>query len=236
MRLLESQTERERRGGGTMTSVVVHVAIIVAAVIGTVHAEVPKPDIVIEEFIPFDPPNDPKPVTGSRTNPSGPTQGQRITGPVLTAPTVIGDEIPPIDLDTDVNVVAEARADFTVGSGSGAAGGTSHDVAYGVADADGVWSSRTVEVAVVPDAHNPSPSYPEMLRTAGITGQVLVEFVVDSTGRVRPGSLQVVESTHELFTSSVRRTIPSFRFTPARVQGRRVAQRVRVPFEFAIER
>jgi outer membrane biosynthesis protein TonB len=35
---------------------------------------------------------------------------------------------------------------------------------------------------------------------------------------------------------SVRRTVPSFRFTPARAQGQRVAQRVRVPFEFAIER
>ena len=234
MRLLESQTERERRGGGTMMSMVVHAAIIIAAVIGTAQAELPQPDDEITEFIPFDPPNDPKPATGSRTNPPGPAQGPRLTGPVLTAPPVIPDDIPPIDVNTDVDLVTDARADFTVASGSGASGGMSHDVASGVADADGVWSTHTVEVAVVPDAHNPSPSYPEMLRTAGITGHVLVEFVVDSTGRVRAGSLAIVESDHPLFASSVRRTVPSFRFTPALVQGRRVAQRVRVPFEFAI--
>ena len=88
--------------------------------------------------------------------------------------------------------------------------------------------------SLVPDPRNAQPSYPEMLRSAGINGRVLAEFIVDSTGLVRPGSLVIVSATHELFASSVRRTVPSFRFTPARVQGRQVAQRVRVPFEFEV--
>jgi hypothetical protein len=64
----------------------------------------------------------------------------------------------------------------------------------------------------------------------------VAEFVVDSTGRVRPGSLVLVEASHPQFASSVRRVVPAYRFTPARVQGRRVAQRVRVPFEFEMGR
>jgi protein TonB len=238
MRLLESSGGRTRSGAGATMSVVVHAAIIAATAIGTARAHdavAPPPErlIPIPPYI-YDPPRAAPPTTNVATGPRRPdpvAQGER----VLAVPTVIRDGLPPIDLD--VKVPIDGRTPVTIGGPSTrgeVSGGFGGAPAYGAADASGTWEAHTVEVPVVPDARNPQPAYPEMLRTAGIEGRVVVEFVVDSTGRVRGGSLAVVEASHELFTSSVRRTLPSLRFTPARVQGRRVAQRVRVPFEFEV--
>lgn len=235
MRLLESEAAPERRGGGTMTSMVVHAAIIAGTVMATMRADAPgprdvpiPPEIVYRAPLPQQPTSQPQPSTGGATGVAPGTV-------TILVPTTIPTGIPTIDMTVDVpagpttTVLLGGPATGATEGGFGSAGG-----GYGAPDASGAWDAHTVEVPVVPDARNPSPLYPEMLRTAGMTGRVVAEFVVDSTGRVRAGSLVIVESTHELFTSSVRRTVPSFRFTPARVQGHRVAQRVRVPFEFEV--
>ena len=39
-----------------------------------------------------------------------------------------------------------------------------------------------VEQAVHPTAGSPAPRYPDMLRSAGVDGMVLIQFVVDTTG------------------------------------------------------
>lgn len=237
MRLLESEAAPERRPGGTMTSMVVHVALIAGAVAaGARQAPVVTDVPILPEYVYRAPvPDRPRQPTTNRGGTTGTTSAP---GPEIVAPTTVRDGLPPIDLDVDVSVGTQPRV--TLGRASGGAteggfGGKPYG-GYGAADASGAWDAHTVEVPVTPDARNPSPIYPEMLRTAGMPGRVVAEFVVDSTGRVRAGSLVIVETTHELFASSVRRTVPSFRFTPARVQGRRVAQRVRVPFEFEIDR
>jgi periplasmic protein TonB len=239
MRLLESDAAPERRGGGTMTSMVVHAAIVVAAVAGTVRTPgVPEKREVIVP-IPrdvWDPPA-PEPAPRRPGGPASPNTTPTTPGLVIPPPVEVCACIPPVNIEIGARLATDAMV--TIGATGGAAeggfGGAPYG-GYGAPDASGTWDARTVEVPVVPDARNPSPSYPEMLRTAGMTGRVVAEFVVDSTGRVRPGSLVIVEASHDLFASSVRRTVPSFRFAPARVQGRKVAQRVRVPFEFEIAR
>ena len=67
------------------------------------------------------------------------------------------------------------------------------------------------------------PAYPALLRSAGVAGAVLVEFVVDTLGRVEPGSLRLVHADHELFAASVRDVAPRLRFLPAEAQGRQGA-------------
>ena len=236
MRLLESEAAPGRRQGGTMTSMVVHVALIAGAVAASARqAPVIEDVLILPEYVYQAPlperPHRPAPSTG------GGTGTTRAPGPVIAAPSTVRDGLPPIHLDIDVPVGTQPQVTLGGASSGAMEGGFggSPSGRYG-ADPSGTWDARTVEVPVVPDARNPSPTYPEMLRTAGMTGRVVAEFVVDSTGRVRAGSFVIVEATHDLFASSVRRTVPSFRFTPARVQGRRVAQRVRVPFEFEIGR
>ena len=75
--------------------------------------------------------------------------------------------------------------------------------------------------------------YPDALRSAHVNGEVLVQFVVDSSGKVELESFRVLKSNHELFTQAVRTFLSTMRFSPAQVQGKRVKQLVQWPFFFA---
>lgn len=77
-----------------------------------------------------------------------------------------------------------------------------------------------------------APAYPELLRRAQVQGEVVVQFVVDTLGRVEVPTMSVFESTHELFTASVRDRLATLRFVPAMNQGHRVRQLVVGAFEF----
>ena len=80
----------------------------------------------------------------------------------------------------------------------------------------------------------PLPAYPDLLRQAGVEGQVVLEARVDSTGRVQKGSVSVVFATHPGFVEPARAALLATLFRPARVNGRAVAMLVRLPFAFAI--
>ena len=86
----------------------------------------------------------------------------------------------------------------------------------------------------IPLVSNPPPAYPAMLERARVGGRVVVEFVIDSAGRIDLGSLRVVQSTNRQFTQAVRRVLPSLRFLPAQLERRAVRVAVRQPFEFRI--
>ena len=78
------------------------------------------------------------------------------------------------------------------------------------------------------------PRYPDILRSAGVEGEVLAQFVVDTTGRAEAGSFKVLKSSHDLFVTAVKNALPGMRFIPAEVGGRKVRQLVQQPFTFAI--
>ena len=80
----------------------------------------------------------------------------------------------------------------------------------------------------------PRPTYPDLLRQAGIEGQVVLEARVDSTGRVQRASITVVSATNPGFVESARQSLLATLFRPARVNGHAVATLVRVPFAFSI--
>jgi protein TonB len=80
----------------------------------------------------------------------------------------------------------------------------------------------------------PLPVYPELLRQAGVQGHVVLEAVVDTTGRVRPASISVVSATNPGFVAPARQALLATLFRPARVGGRAVPMLVRVPFDFTI--
>jgi protein TonB len=90
-----------------------------------------------------------------------------------------------------------------------------------------------VEKPVALRPGNPHPSYPESMRSAAKDGRVTAQFVVDTNGRVDVGTFQVLESTNESFTKSVREVLPQLRFFPAEEGGRRVKQLVQQDFRFA---
>ncbi len=89
-----------------------------------------------------------------------------------------------------------------------------------------------VERPAVPRPGNPSPKYPAMLHSANVEGAVLVQFVVDTLGRVDSTTFHVLKSTHDLFTLAVKDVVFRYKFKPAELGGHRVKQLVQMPFDF----
>lgn len=65
----------------------------------------------------------------------------------------------------------------------------------------------------------PEPAYPVFLRKNNVEGEVVVQFVVDETGKPDMSTLEVVRSPHDAMTASVRKVIEQLRFEPARTGG-----------------
>jgi TonB family protein len=78
------------------------------------------------------------------------------------------------------------------------------------------------------------PRYPEALRDQRVEGEVLAQWVVDSTGRVEPGSFKVLKATSPEFVAAVRDVVYAMRYQPAEIGGRRVRQVVHQPFQFQL--
>jgi TonB family protein len=78
------------------------------------------------------------------------------------------------------------------------------------------------------------PKYPQELRARRIDGDVLVEFVVDTTGKVLMPSIRVLRSSDVLFTESVRAHLRAARFTPAYLDAFPVPMKTRQAFTFRV--
>jgi protein TonB len=80
----------------------------------------------------------------------------------------------------------------------------------------------------------PLPTYPELLRQAGLAGKVVLEAVVDTTGRVLAQSITLVSATHPGFVEPARQALLQTLFRPAMADGKPVRLRVRIPYDFTI--
>ncbi len=139
----------------------------------------------------------------------------------LTVLPEIPTSIPPVDLQQHFD-----PRDY---SGRGLEGG----VAGGVAPTDNrVYASASVEET--PALLSPPPAYPEMLRRAGIEGRVLLQAIVDTSGRLEPNSVKILKSSSPGFDLPTRRWALDARFRPARLQGRAVRVLVNLPFDFSM--
>jgi TonB family protein len=78
--------------------------------------------------------------------------------------------------------------------------------------------------------------YPERLRMAGVEGHVVIEAVLDTTGRIQPQSLIVIVSTHPEFETPAAAYVRQTLFRPARLNGKAVSARIRVPVDFVLRR
>ena len=75
-----------------------------------------------------------------------------------------------------------------------------------------------------------SPIYPAAMKLTKTDGEVVIEFIVDTTGRVREP--RVVSSTHQSFTDHALAAVKAWRYTPAYKDGRAVNIRIRAPINF----
>lgn len=77
------------------------------------------------------------------------------------------------------------------------------------------------------------PQYPFEMRRAGITGEVLVEFIVDANGDVR-NAFAVRSSQREFETAAVQ-AVSKWKFKPGRKGGRAVNTRMQQPIGFNLK-
>jgi bla regulator protein blaR1 len=98
--------------------------------------------------------------------------------------------------------------------------------------ADPAYFEFQVERPASPQPGNAAPRYPDSLRVARVEGEVLAQFVVDTLGHPDMGTFKVIKSTHDLFTNTVKASLPNMTFYPALVGGRPVKQLIQMPFQF----
>jgi protein TonB len=227
------------------TSLATHALAGALAVMATQAAlespSVAMPDTPVMLFVPKAPPPPPPPPPEVRPEPAAvlaepPPKGFQTVAALRDIP----EAIPPVDLKQR----ALDPRDFT---GRGVEGGVATGVVGGTGKADG-WSGEpgpeaiyeattsderfTPAVVVV----QPPPRYPAPLQTLGLEGRVVVEFVIDTTGHVEPGSVRALESTHPAFEKAAHESIRKSRFEPARLSGHAVRQLTRQSVRFVAAR
>jgi protein TonB len=168
--------------------------------------------------------------------------------PTVVAPVTVPTNLPPVNLKAvptvNVDIVISPRAELPKASGNpigSAARSTSEgDVegrskgGLGSGASGRAYSENQVERAVVA-TRQPVPRYPDALRSVNVTGEVMVQYIVDAKGRVEPGSIKVLSSTHKLFADAVRSALLNARYRPAQVGGQSVRQLVEQPFIFKLD-
>ncbi len=231
--LIVSNPEKQGVGGrlsASTVSMIVHGVVISFAIAATMKATEVVQEVVAdttmvfitEEEEPEQEEEKPPPPEIVTLNP--PPKGFQ----TLAAPIDIPTEIPPIDLNE--------RFDPRDYSGEGVEGGLFEGVEGGTGPVDLAQVFAEAVVDEVPERISSPPlEYPRMMRQAGIEGNVVLQAVVDTTGRVEPGSVRVVSSTHKSFESSARSLLEKSLFRPGRVRGTPVRVLIQIPVTFNLQ-
>ena len=120
-----------------------------------------------------------------------------------------------------------ANANAASGKGNASSSGVSK-----ASDTTKVYNLR--ELDQIPRARGmwAAPEYPLALKQKGITGKVILEFIVDTNGDVR--RVEVVKSTNKAFNQPAIDAASRWKFHPGRRNGRLVNARMQVPITFAM--
>lgn len=85
-----------------------------------------------------------------------------------------------------------------------------------------------------PRPRNPAPEYPMTLRSAGVSGGVVLAFVIDTTGRADMGTIEVLYAAHPRFVSAVRDVLRRSSYRPAEANCQKRAWSVMQAFRFLL--
>jgi protein TonB len=210
--VFENLIESNKKPSQTLTqsavSMFVHVGLIVGAIKATQSAGEVIRDIVVDTSMVFlKPPETPPPPPEKipdnvvvSANP--PPQGFQ----VVTPPDNIPTEIPPVNLNERFD-----PKDFT---GKGVEGGIAAGIAGGTGPVPTIEGEvfLAAEVDETPTVENPAAcqgKFPPMMMSAGIPGKVVMQFVVNTDGKVDPSTVKITSSTHKAFEEPARQGITS---------------------------
>ncbi|HVU36141.1 MAG TPA: TonB family protein [Opitutaceae bacterium] len=77
-----------------------------------------------------------------------------------------------------------------------------------------------------------APQYPFEMRRAGVTGEVTVDFIVDTNGDVQ--NAYAIKSTQREFEQAAVQAVSKWKFKPGRKGGRNVNTHMQVPIVFTL--
>jgi len=219
--LIESKKKSEKKKvfGVGVISLLLHTVIVTGAVIATLTAGPSDTATKVDTQMVFLNQQEKQP-----DQPPPPQLDMQLKGfQTVVAPTDIPTNIPPVNLQEHFD-----PRDY---SGVGVEGG----VATGIVPGDQVLSVDVVQEKPELLSH-PPPAYPPLLQQAGIEGRVMVQAIIDTTGRVEPNSVRVVESANPGFDQPAKNVVLRSLFRPGRVYGRAVRVLVAIPIDFKIQR
>lgn len=216
--LMESSGGRKRRTGGAVLSLAVHAMVVAGAVQATERMVRGAAHRTLDTTIVFVEPK-------GTAAPSDPEETISIPAAPEPLPDVTSTEftqpgLPPIDLGAkpfDPAAVTGTSRPVTVaalGAGNPAGGAPGFFVSVEVDDPALVLSQ-------------PTPRYPAALQSAGVSGHVELEYVVDSSGHAEPASVRVLTTSHAAFVEAAKEAILAGVYRPARYRGSIVRQQVR---------
>jgi protein TonB len=221
--LIESRhrSDKKRLFGVGFFSLVMHTVLIAGAIYATLGATEANTDVVMDTTMVYL--NQPQ--QQEEEQPKVVQLDVQLKGfQTVVAPTAIPTDIPPINLQEKFD-----PRDYT---GTGVEGGIGTGI---VPTGDQVYAEAVVEEK--PEMlSGPQPEYPQLLRTAGIEGQVLVQVVIDTMGRAEPNSLKIIRSPNPGFDQAVKSAVMRALFRPARVHGRAVRVLVAIPYNFTLKK
>ena len=225
--LIESKPKKTKSEAQLLTSMVVHVIIVAALIWVTKGAAETVKRIMADTTMVFieapkappPPPDQPPPDQVVAANP--PPQGFQVVLP----PNIVPQAIPPVDLNQHFDA-----KDF---SGKGVEGGIAAGVVGGTGPVDNTQVFMEAQVDEIPTVSSTRPArYPEVLRAAGISGRVLVQFVVDTSGHVDENSFKILQTPHPGFNNAAKEAVLGTVFHPGKVHGAVVAVLVQQAVNF----
>jgi len=231
--LLESRPRRVRSGRAGAVSLVAHTLVIGLALYATASADpVEPPPVEAVNVIYHVRPAPPAPAAPSRPSNPAPVAPDPMTPvkPMPPMPTKI-----PIGIPTPLQVPLGTEF-LPISGAEPRTPGTGDPRSPGGPGAGELLTEMLVDRPARLAQGSRTPRYPDQLRRDGITGEVRANFVVDSTGRVEPGSVRILDSAHPLFERAVRDALVAMRFVPAEARGRTVRQLVEQSFLFTLRR
>ena len=219
--LIESKRTKNRKKtfGVGFVSLTVHTALIAGAVYATLQAGETDNSVRVDTAMVFiAQEQQQKPPEQQPVQLDIPLKGFQ----TVIAPDVIPTNIPPVNLSEKFD-----PKDY---SGTGVEGG----LASGMVPTGNELFMEAIVEEKPSVLSGPQLVYPEMLRQAGIQGRVMVQAIIDTTGRAELNSVKVLQSPNPGFDQSAKNYVLKALFRPARVHGRAVRVLINIPIDFKI--
>jgi periplasmic protein TonB len=222
--LIESAEKRQRGRGGltTTASLIVHTALIAAAIIVPVMLDdfLPEPDRTVRAFfvsptgIAPPPPPPPPPAAGARSVKRAPAVPRPAEAPRFVAPVEVPDEIVPeagIDLGIEGGVPGGVEGGVPGGVVGGIVGGLPQEVK---AEPEYVRVGGNIKAPKL--VRDVKPEYPMLAQQARVQGFVILEARVGVDGSVQ--SARVIRSI-PLLDEAALAAVQQWRYQPLLLNG-----------------